>query len=349
MSIRLRPLERLPAGRRVLIARNPTAGARDSAARVQQLATALEAEGFITEQFTEIPALLSAITAARQSGELRCVVAAGGDGTVAMVANNTPPDTPVAVLPLGTENLLAKYLEVSSNGEGPRQLARWISAGLAARLDAGMVNGRLFLVMVSCGFDAEVVRRVHSQRRGHIHHFTYAKPILDVVRSYSFPELRLYCAAQPHELSQPHEEAPATDRSREGPAAEQRARWAFVFNLPRYAAGLRFTPQASGTDGQLDVCTFRHGSVLHGLRYLAGVMAGWHQELSDFQLQRTQRLRIESDEDNVPYQCDGDPCGYLPIDVEVLPARVKLVVAPEWAREHGFAQHEFSTSQEQQG
>ena len=56
-----------------------------------------------------------------ERGELRGVVAAGGDGTVAEIVNRVPDGVPVTVLPLGTENLLAKYLgigrEVESVGE----------------------------------------------------------------------------------------------------------------------------------------------------------------------------------------------------------------------------------------
>jgi diacylglycerol kinase family enzyme len=36
-------------------------------------------------------------------------------------------------------------------------------------------------------------------------------------------------------------------------------------------------------------------------------------------------LRIAADED-VPYQLDGDPGGMLPVEVEVLPGRVSLLV-----------------------
>ena len=55
------------------------------------------------------------------AGTLRAVVAAGGDGTIRLIAKRTPPGTPLAVLPLGTENLLARYLELTAD---PQQIGR---------------------------------------------------------------------------------------------------------------------------------------------------------------------------------------------------------------------------------
>jgi diacylglycerol kinase family enzyme len=75
----------------------------------------------------------------------------------------------------------------------------------------------------------------------------------------------------------------------------------------------------------LDLCAFRKGTLIHGLRYLAHVIRGSHQKLSDCTTARVARLRIESDCE-VPYQLDGDPGGFLPVDIEVLRGRVSLLV-----------------------
>jgi diacylglycerol kinase family enzyme len=75
-----------------------------------------------------------------------------------------------------------------------------------------------------------------------------------------------------------------------------------------------------------DVCTFRRGSLFHGLRYTAAVQfGGWHRRMSDCVMRQARRLRITSDAP-VAYQLDGDPGGVLPVDVQVLPQRVTLVV-----------------------
>ncbi len=245
-----------------------------------------------------------------RQGDPCCVVAAGGDGTVSLVVNLTPAEIPIAIMPLGTENLLAKQLGVKPDADF---VFRVVCSGRPTSIDAGDANGRLFLLMAGCGFDAEVVQRLHRVRKGHIHRLSYAKPILDSIRSYEYPELRVYCEPRPE--------------ADQGPEAI-RARWVFAVNLPRYAGGLQIAPQASGSDGLLDVCTFKEGSLINGLWYLSGVALGYHEGLDDFQSLRASRLRVES-EQPVPYQLDGDPGGTLPVDIRVLPARATVLVPPE--------------------
>ena len=56
-------------------------------------------------------------------------------------------------------------------------------------------------------------------------------------------------------------------------------------------------PAADATDGLVDVCTFRRGSLWHGFRYLAAAQVGCHRWLSDYVCCRARRLRITAGED----------------------------------------------------
>lgn len=311
---------------RVLISENPNAGARSGRTKIDHLAELLSQEGYTVEVLTDIDRVAVEAESAMKDGSLRAVVAAGGDGTVSLVANRTPHGTPIVVLPLGTENLLSKYLEITAD---PDFLFQAICRGATVQLDAGSANQRIFLIMVGCGFDAEVVRRLHEGRKGHIHHLSYAKPIYDSIRSYQYPEIRVYCDA---ETDSPPSESP----SDENPIV---ARWTFVVNLPRYAGGLKIVPDAVGTDGLLDVCTFKEGSLWNGMLYLSGVFLGQHQSWGDCVNRRVKKVRIES-EGSVPYQLDGDPGGFLPLEIEILPKRLTLLVNENWAIKQGFQKSE---------
>jgi len=304
--------------RRVLISVNPRAGARSGRPKVEKLAAHLRDCDFAVDVLDDIECVAQISEQSLRDGELRAVVAAGGDGTAALIANRTKPGTPIALLPLGTENLLSKYFGVSTD---PLLVRETIDQGATVRLDAGRAGERIFLLMVGCGLDAEVVRRTHAMRTGHIHQLSYAKPLLDSIYRYQYPTIRVRYEG----------------RNGSNETGEINAAWAFVVNLPRYAMGLSFAPQAVGTDGMLDVCTFRHGSLWRGLWYLGHVMAGRHPSLGDCTSARACRVRIEADAD-VPYQLDGDPGGFLPLDIEVLPQRLTMLVPADWARRHLPAQ-----------
>jgi diacylglycerol kinase family enzyme len=205
--------------------------------------------------------------------------------------------------------LLAKYLGHTAN---PPELAEIIARGATVQLDAGQAGDRLFLLMAGCGFDAEVVRRLHDARRGHISHFSYVKPIFEAIRNYQYPPVRVYC------------------RDDSGQEIELSARWVFVINVPRYARWLAISPDAAADDGLLNVCTFKEGSLVSGLVYLSGVVFGQHQSWDDFVSVKATSVRLEADGE-VPYQLDGDPGGYLPLEIKVLPGRLRFVVSEAWA------------------
>ena len=290
---------------RVAILINPKAGATAAHPRAEALERLLQKNGFRTELFTDLAAATAQANQWHAEGCLRALVGAGGDGTAAELVNRTAEGVPITLLPAGTSNLLARYYGLSKD---PEMLCRTVVEGVSSRIDAGRANGRVFLLMAGCGFDAEVVRRVHGRRTGHIGHATYLAPIAEAVWSYPFPEIRACCD---------DEDAPSWS-----------GRWLFAFNLPCYGGGLRIAPHADGSDGLLDMCTLRRGNLWHGLKYLAAIQLGWHRRLGDWTTRLVRRLRVTSDGE-VPYQLDGDTGGVLPLDIEAAPARLTLVVPRE--------------------
>ena len=289
----------------VLILQNPTAGRQNQQRRVQELQQELRQLGLETTCFSDIHALTSKAKQTHHDGTLRAVVAAGGDGTVGLVVNHLPAGIPIAVLPLGTENLLARSFDIQSENA-----AQVIHQGSFVRLDAGEANDRLFLLMFSCGLDADIVDRLHKRRQGHISHWSYLRPILASIRSYRYPEVRVY-------FEHGGDSEPTTQ--------EVAARWVFVNNLPIYALKIPIVPQAIGTDGVLDLCTLRRGSLPAALWYLAGILLRRHQRWKDCTTANVTSVRLESDHP-VAFQLDGDPGGQLPVHIQVHPQRVTLLI-----------------------
>ena len=301
----------------VLIVSNPNAGSRSRADAVDELASCVRREGLAVDLVTDLDSLGTLVDHYRQAGRLRAVVAAGGDGTVAEAVNRTAPGTPVTVFPLGTANLLAGYFGIRARC--PADGGHVCAAATSCNWMPARPTDAIFLLMAGCGFDADVVHRLHRRRQGrHISYWSWAGPIWQSIRDYRYPNLRVSC--------QSHGEAAVE--------VAHAARWAFVVNLPVYAAGLNVAAAAVGDDGLFDVCTFSRGSLWHGLRYVGHVFMRRHHKLADYQLLRATKVRIEADEP-VPYQLDGDPGGHLPLEIEMLPSRLTLLVPQDGRRGAG--------------
>ncbi|MEQ1903777.1 MAG: diacylglycerol kinase family protein [Pirellulaceae bacterium] len=284
--------------RLVLIARNPTAGRGSSSTRIADLAKCLETCSFDVMVESDLTQITRIAREVKSAGNLKAIVCAGGDGTIRLIANHLGTEFDYAVFPLGTENLLAKHFRISGD---VNSFCQMIQAGIRQRIDAGRANDQLFLIMVSCGFDAEVVDKLHRSRVGHIRHSSYFAPVIQTIFNYRFPQLQITVDGQ--QLAA--------------------ARWAFVFNLPRYAMNLALAPMARGNDGLLDLKTFHRGNFLNGLLNFFSVLLRRDQKWKLSQHTTGQTIEITS-ESPVAYQIDGDLGGHLPVKIEILPAYLSL-------------------------
>src|SRR5579872_3530969 len=265
----------------VAIQRNPRSGSGLGRHRLRELVRELKRLGYKPRLFKDRERLQTWLANDDIREQLACIVAAGGDGTIADVVNRHP-GIRLAVLPLGTENLLARHLRIPKSG---KEVARLIASGKVRVLDLCRLGQRRFVLMASVGFDADVISRLHSSRRGNISRFSYVQPILESVRMYEYPEIRVYV---------------------DGAALPTTARLAVIVNVPIYALGFSVARCAQGDDGVLDLRLFRRGSTFQMLRYLCNLALGLHERLWDVDSLRGCRVRIESDVP-VPIQVDGDP------------------------------------------
>lgn len=167
------------ARRRFLVIHNPLAGRGRHDVLADTLA-ALGAEGAVStvvsaQTYDEIRA---AAADAVRGGDCDAVVAAGGDGTIRAAATVLAGGPlPLGVIPLGTGNVLATELGLP---RAPRAIARMLRDGPATDLGCGRADAEPFLLMVSAGFDAAVVRRFRPSpaTKRALGQLAYAWPIL---------------------------------------------------------------------------------------------------------------------------------------------------------------------------
>ncbi len=223
----------------------------------------------------------------------RCLVAVGGDGTVSALVNERP-SVPISVLPSGTENLFAGHFGFSRDIGA---LAATIARGQSVPVDVGQGLGRRFVLMAGFGFDGDIVTRHHRSRTSRIgvvrptHRIAYVEPILRSSLFYRFPTVNVRIAD------------PGAEESLAGTTV-------FVFNMPRYALGLPFAPEAREDDGWLDLVVFRDPGPFQALYYLWRVFCRNHLRHPSVFHRRVKQV-VLSAQNTVPVQLDGDPGGIV--------------------------------------
>ena len=285
----------------VVIQRNPTSGSGRGARQLLSLIRELRRFNYRVRLFGSRERLDRYVGDSAVQKRLRCLVAAGGDGTVAGLVSRYP-QFPIATLPLGTENLMAQYLQIPRSG---RFVAQTIHKLLTQSFDTAFANDQRFLLMTSVGIDAQVVQRLHAVRTGNIRRLSYVKPILQSFLGYTFPVLSVYSA--------------------DGELCGEGTH-VIVTNIPAYGFRMSFSPQADPQNGQLDVRIFRRTgrvtTLLHALRTRFGLA----DKRGDVQRFAANKIEIRSAADATPAQCDGDPAPCCPLRISVAPASMTIVV-----------------------
>ena len=287
--------------RRVVAILNPVSGRRDMRPVVERVGRQVEQGGGSFKLLETAHGGHATQLASEAVTQADAVLAVGGDGTVCEVVNGLQDtEVPVAILPTGTENLLARYLRMPRE---PDKVADLLLHGARLPFDVGVLNGRRFLVVAGVGFDAECVHRLSRVRRGHISHLHYAGPIWKAFWNYRFPPITV---------------------SIDGELVFDGRGIAVVGNTPCYSVGMRVVPGARPDDGWLDVAVFPCRSKSQLLTHAYRVFRCRHVGRGGVLHRQGRRIRIESP-DPVPIEIDGDVAGFTPADCSIMPGAASFL------------------------
>lgn len=297
----------------VLVQSNPISGRGRGPRLAERVCDALSRAGFEPLQHHDAPANLPAPLLL--SDTLHAVVVVGGDGTVRDLAQRMcevgPPSRwkPILPVPLGTANLMARHLDYPDDASrAPEVVVEAIRRNIVRHLDAGTVNGKLFLLMAGVGVDAWIVHELARRRRGPISKFSYVRPAFASLRHYRF-----------HPLS-----VRLDGRDVFGPEPAI----VFVANVPEYGTGVPMLPGARSDDGVLDVLIVPTRSQVRVAATFVLAAVRKHVQLPGAILRRATHIEIDS-EPSLPVQVDGDAAGHTPVRIELLPLRLPFIVAPK--------------------
>ncbi len=293
--------------RRVGLLVNPTAGKGRGARAGAQIAARLAETGQEVVRLSDRTAAAAGERAAREiAAGLDVLVVVGGDGMVHLGAGLCArTETALAVVAAGSGNDVARTLGVPVHDEDAA--LAMIAAGRTRRIDLGrQVDGdgatRWFAGVLCAGFDALVNERANrwTWPRGRMRYNLAVARELPVFRPI------------PYTLTL------------DGVRQEAEAMLVAVANGTSYGGGMRICPEAEMDDGLLDVFVVDRMAVPTLVRLFPRVFRGTHVDHPAVRIERARRVRLEAP--GIVTYADGERFGPLPLEVEVDPGALHVVV-----------------------
>jgi YegS/Rv2252/BmrU family lipid kinase len=282
---------------------NPSAGGGRAARELPAVQGALKTLGLEhhVERTQSIDHARELATAAAAAGEV--AVAFGGDGLIGAVAGALARAGAgvLGVLPGGRGNDFARALGIPLT---PVEATVVLAHGVEQALDLGQADGRVFAGIASCGFDSDANRIANETRlvRGNL--------------VYAYGALRALAAWRPATFALEIDGRPARTISGYTIA---------VANSKAYGGGMLMAPDASLTDGLLELVIIGAIGKIRFLRGLPDVFRGEHVDHAEVEVVRCAAVRISADRPFTMY-ADGDPIAELPVEVRALPGAVRALV-----------------------
>lgn len=285
---------------------NPVAGTRDPATVRETFARIFGAAGYRYAVYeTTGQEHLTSVVQAAAAKQPAVIAAAGGDGTIAAVASALQDiATPLGIIPVGTANVLAQELGIPLDLERACRLL--VSPHRTTHIDAMEVDGQRFFLQIGIGIDSLTVRDTTRAEKRRFGKLAYLRAGASWLVGHQPVCFTLRVDGKPHRLH----------------AAQVSVVNGGSFGI----AGLRWGPDIHPDDGQVEVCVVRAQSLVDYGMTLWQVVRGKHRTGRRIRyLPARQRIVIDA-ERPLPAQGDGELIETLPLDIEIVPAAVQVIV-----------------------
>ena len=239
--------------------------------------------------------------AMRDDTDIPLIIIAAGDGTVNAVINGLlPGKATVAVLPLGTSNVLAAEIGIRSVEDGIER----IIAGGTRTLPVGILElehaSHRFLLMAGIGIDGAIVRDVRPFAKRHLKQGAYALSAIHSALNWDLGMMDLH----------------TPDRS-------FACHSVVICPASRYGGNFIMAPESDLFSAEFTVICVKKHLRRNYLRLALDLFTGRIEKNNDL-------IRIQASEVEIrgikPIQIDGDFVGYSPATVKMMADFTRIIV-----------------------
>lgn len=284
---------------------NPVAGTTEAAAVREKIQSTLEAHSIpfeIYETTLGSNPKQKVREAVRQGFKL--FIAAGGDGTLSSVASGlVNTHHPLVIIPTGTWNALARYLDIPLQFE--RALELLFQEHTIRTIDVMQVEKEYYILNISTGLSSRFIGNVKREEKRRFGKFI--EIWMGFIRLLEFPSFWFEVKI-------------------DGQLTRFRASEMMVANVRNLALkSLELAADIHMDDGKLNVCRIYAKSLRDYLRLAFSMLTGSQEKnWNVLCMEALQEVEIRSHR-NLQVQGDGDIIGRLPITVKICPKAVSIV------------------------
>ncbi len=291
--------------RRLLVIYNPAAGPRRQGRFRRWLAALRDLGATVTLAETQAPNHAMELARAADPARFDAVAVAGGDGTINEAVNGIfAAALPLAILPLGTANVLAAELGLPRSVGALAQIAAFAPARPVIPgeiLSRERTEPWRFLLMAGIGFDAEVVAHIDLAAKRRLGKLVYVAASLALLARYR---------AQRFDA--------VIDGAHSGPASLVVARAHF------YGGRFVLAPKARLDRPALYAVSFPKPGRGAALRYLAAVVTRTLACQRDVAISAAASIELGGPA-GAPVQVDGDIRAHLPARIRLAERPIEIV------------------------
>ncbi len=287
---------------KILLIGNPATGHGGTKHKIVRFSRQLESRGHRAEIYLTSRAGDAMHIASRLEPDVKTLVVAGGDGTLNEVINGLkdPSRIPIAILPIGTANVLANELGIPAD---PESLAQTVILGNVQRIDMGIIGTRRFMIFVNIGIDAMITEQVFRNGKTGAGYWRYLLPVLKVLTRYRVPNIRVVIDG---------------GKNLTGGLVH-------IGNTRRYGGIFSISDQAQCDSGLFDVCVFPRTPILTYARYYFAAARGHLSRIKDISYTTGKTVLVNSDKP-LAVQADGEYFGTTPVLIKIQPSTVPVIV-----------------------
>lgn len=242
-----------------------------------------------------------------EKGDYDAFVVSGGDGSINILINsimkNSLNDVPIGIIPSGTANDFATFLQLPSEVD---RCCDIICSKPAKAVDVGLINDKYFINVCAGGMFSNISQNINTKFKNTLGKLAYYIKAVEQLPTYSPMKMRITNSSQ---------------------VFEDTFNLFLILNSSGTGGIENLSPSASINDGVFDFVGFRNVKVTNMMTLVYKFFMGDYLEDERILFFRDRYIKIENLSDAEPFpdtDIDGELGPKLPVEIRTIPEAVKI-------------------------